>query len=168
MIVILRTKAYDGRHWCQQEVLWADEYAIPALVVDARTNLNHPACILPLDRIPTVRIPDGNLIRILFFALREGLRFLHFVRRVHQMKTDGELPTPAELRVFCFQPSMSALLRACRSLAASGASAATPRLILYPDPTFRVGLYEAAQLLVEEYLTSGRLLIPQTISATSG
>jgi hypothetical protein len=168
LIVILRTELYDGRPWCQQEVLWADEYATPAVVVDARTNLNHPAGILPLDRIPTVRIPDGNLLRILFLALREGLRFLLFVRRVEQMKGDGTLPAPLELRTFCFHPSMSALLRVCRSLAASTAPASTPRWILYPDPTFRAGTFEAAQALVSTYLPGALLVTPQTIAATSG
>ena len=67
LIIMLRTEAYDGRHWCRQEVLWADEYATPAVLVDARTNLNHPAGILPFERLPTVRIPDGNLSRILFW-----------------------------------------------------------------------------------------------------
>jgi hypothetical protein len=168
LIVILRTESYDGRPWCQQEVLWADEYATPALVVDARTNLNHPAGILPLDRMPTVRIPDGNLMRILFLALRESLRFLLFIRRIEQMKHDHKLPSPVDLRIFCFQPSMSALLRACQSLAMSHEPPGTPRVILYPDPPFRAGTYEAAQALVAAYLPGGSLTTPQTIAATSG
>jgi hypothetical protein len=168
LIVILRTEAYDGRYWCQQEVLWADEYATPAVVVDARTGLNHPAGTLPLERIPTVRIPDGNLIRILFLALREGLRFLYFNRRVEQMKVDNELPTPVELRAFAFQPSMAALLRACQSLGASREPASTPRIILYPDPPFRAGTYEAAEALVASCLPSARLVTPQTIAAIGG
>src|SRR5258705_12795777 len=103
---MLRTDEYDNRHWCQQEVLWADEYATPAVLVDARTGLNHPAGVLRFDRVPTVRIPDGNLVRILFLALREGLRFLHFIRRVERMKQRGRLPSPVELRVFSFHPSI--------------------------------------------------------------
>jgi hypothetical protein len=168
LIVILRTEAYDSRPWCQQEVLWADEYATPAVQVDARVNLNHPAGVLPLDRIPTVRIPDGNLLRILFLALREGLRFLYFARRVEQMKLDGDLPSPVELRVFAFQPSMSALMRACRSLEKSKAPGTTPRIILYPDPTFRSGVYEAACALVATYSPNFRLVTPQTLAATKG
>jgi hypothetical protein len=128
---MVRPEAYDGRRWCQQEVHWADEYATPAVLFDARTSLNHPAGTLPFDRVPTVRIPDGNLVRILFLAPREGLRFLLFARRVERMKQEGELPTPVELRVFSFPPSMSALLRACRSLAQSPEA---NRMILYPDP----------------------------------
>ena len=168
LIVILRTDGYDSRPWCQQEVLWADEYATPAVLVDARTGLNYPAGILPLDRIPTVRIPDGNLMRILFLSLREGLRFLYFISQIEQMKLDGNLPNPAELRVFAFQPSMLALMRACRSLADSTEPLSTPRIILYPDPPFRTGLYEAAQALVISYLPHARLVTSQTIAATKG
>jgi len=169
LIVMLRTEAYDGRYWCKQEVLWADEYATPAVLVDARTNLNHPAGILPFERVPTVRIPDGNLLRILFLALREGLRFLHFARRVEEMRQSRTLPTPLELRVFSFPPSMSALLRACRSLTESTAPATTPRWILYPDPPLRSGLYEAAEALVQSYAPAGtRLMTPNTLAATGG
>jgi hypothetical protein len=169
LIVMLRTEAYDNRYWCQQEVLWADEYATPAVLVDARTGLNHPAASLPFDRMPTVRIPDGNLVRILFLALREGLRFLHFMRRVEEMKANGMIPATAELRVFSFAPSMSALLRACNALTASKAPSTTPRLILYPDPPFRAGVYEAALALVATYAPTGtRLVTPNTLAATKG
>jgi hypothetical protein len=169
LIIILRTEAYDSRPWCQQEVFWADEYATPAVLVDARTGLNHPAAVLPFDRIPTVRIPDGNLVRILFLALREGLRFLYFTRRVKEMKLSGDLPSPAELRVFSFAPSMSALLRACSALADSTEPATTPRIILYPDPPLRAGSYEAAQALVAAYAPTGTLLVtPNAIAAMKG
>lgn len=169
LIVMLRTEVYEGRYWCKQEVLWADEYATPAVLVEARTGLDHPAGALPFDRVPAVRIPDGNLLRILFLALREGLRFLLFIRRVEQMKENGDLPTPVELRVFSFAPSMSALLRACRALTDSKEPAATPRLILYPDPPLRAGNYEAAFALVTMYAPSGtRLVTPNTLAATKG
>lgn len=169
LIIMLRTEVYDSRHWCQQEVRWADEYATPAVLVEARIGLNHPAGALPFDRVPTVRIPDGNLVRILFLALREGLRFLLFRRRVEQMKQSGALPTPLELRVFSFAPSMSALLRACRAMIDSKEPPTTPRLILYPDPPLRAGNYEAAIALVGAYAPSGtRLVTPNTLAATKG
>jgi hypothetical protein len=169
LIVMLRTENYDGRYWCQQEVLWADEYATPAVMVDARTGMNHPAGVLPFDRAPSVRIPDGNLLRILFLAVREGLRFLLFTRRVEEMKQNGSLPSPVELRVFSFPPSMSALLRACHILKASTQPAGTPRLILHPDPPLRAGVYEAAQALVAAYGPPGtRLVTPNTLAATKG
>ena len=168
LIIMLRSDAYDNRYWCQQEVLWADEYATPAVVVDARTRLNQPGGVLPFDRVPAVRIPDGNLVRILFLALREGLRFLLFRRHVEQMKQVGELPSPVELRVFSFPPSMSALLRACLSISQSGNAPGTAQLILYPDPPLRAGHYEAAQALVAAYAPGARLVTPDTLAATKG
>lgn len=168
LIVILRSDVYDSRYWCQQEVLWADEYATPAVLVDARTKLTYPSGVLPLERIPAVRIPDGNLLRILFVALREGVRFLIFMRQVEAMKQRGDLPSPVELRVFSFPPSMSALLRACRSIATAASAAGTTQFILYPDPPLRAGLYEAALALVSTHAPGARLVTPDTLAATKG
>jgi hypothetical protein len=169
LIVILRTEVYDSRHWCRQEVLWADEYATPALLVDARTGLNHPAAALPLERIPTVRIPDGNLMRILFLALREGVRFLYFMRQVEQMKLDGEISAATEVRVFSYPPSMAALLRACHALTAAAKPVGTQHLILYPDPPLRAGLYEAAETLVEKFAPADtRLMTPNALAVARG
>jgi hypothetical protein len=90
------------------------------------------------------------------------------MRRVEQMKQNGDLPAAVEMKVFSFAPSMSALLRACRALADSKAPAATPRLILYPDPPLRAGNYEAAGALVEAYAPGTRLVTPNTLAATKG
>ena len=162
LIIMLRTEIYDNRYWCQQEVLWADEYATPAVLIEARTSLNHPAGTLPFDRVPTVRIPDGNLTRVLYLALREGLRFLLFTRRVEEMRDCGELPG-VSLRVFSYPPSMAALLRACRALAAE----AGPRYILYPDPTLGTGAYEAAHALVAVEAPGTILATPMTLPAAT-
>jgi len=162
VIIILRTNIYESRPWCQQEVKWADEYATPAVLVDARTSLTYGATTLPLDRAPSVRIPDGNLFRILFVALRESLRFMLFVVRVTQMKRNGDLSEDCEVKAFSFQPSMAALLRACNSLATS---AAPQKMIIYPDPPLRAGLYEAANALVNEAAPGTKLVTPETISA---
>jgi hypothetical protein len=168
LIIMLRTEAYEHRYWCRQEVLWTEEYTAPAVLVDARVGLYHSAGFLPFDRVPSVRIPDGNLVRILFVALREGLRFLLFMRRVEQMKLNGMLPSPIELRVFSYPPGMLALLRASQSLAASPGPSTTPQMILYPDPPLRAGLYEAAHALVSTYAPCARLVTPNALAATKG
>jgi hypothetical protein len=166
---MLRTEVYDSRHWCQQEVsLGPDEYATPAVLVDARTGLNHPAGVLPLDGCRRFAYPTEICWRVLFLALRRGLRFLHFRRRVEEMKSAGELPNPVELRVFSFPPSMPALLRACRSLSVAASATPVSQLILYPDPPLRTGLYEAAQALVTTYAPAARLVTPNTLAATKG
>lgn len=166
VIVILRTDYYDQRYWCQQEVLWSESYATPAILIEARTGLNHSVGSLPFDRAPIVRIPDGNLLRIVFLAVREGLRFLYFSARVEEMKRTGELPAGAELRVFCVAPSMPALLRACQFFAATPGKTAATQIILYPDPPLRAGMREAALALVEKHAPGTQLLTPLTLATT--
>jgi len=70
--------------------------------------------------------------------------------------------------VFSYPPSMAALLRACRFFGSSKVPKATPRLIVYPDPPLRVGIYEAAQALINAYAPGARLVTPNTLSATKG
>jgi hypothetical protein len=161
LMVMLRTEFYDGRPWCQQEVIWADEYAVPAVLVDARVNLNHPGANLPFDRVPAVRIPDGNLLRILFLALREGLRYLLFLHQVGELKRE-RLPKNAELRAFSFAPGMPALLRACKDLTKFGG---VPKFILYPDPALRAPLLEVAEALIDKYAPGTILATPKNLAA---
>lgn len=168
VIIMLRTEVYETRYWCQQEVRWADEYATPAVLVEARTGLNHAGASLPFDRVPTARIPDGNLIRVLFLALREALRFLHFMRLVEEMKREGEIAAAAELHVFSLAPSSAALLRACKLMSKKGTAGAGTRLIVYPDPPLPTGAYEAAEALVEKFAPGVQLTTPNTIAALTG
>jgi hypothetical protein len=171
VVLMLRTDAYDRRPWCQREVLWAEEYLVPSVLVDARTTLGAPSGGLPFDSSPWVRIPDGNLFRILFAAIREDLRSQLFARRVESMRSNGDLPQGAQILVLGRQPSMSALARVCRILT-SGRPASHGRqshsMILYPDPPLRAGLYEAAHALVAQYAEGTRLVTPQSISAAGG
>ena len=161
LLIILRTDAYEQRWWCQREALWCELHAMPAVLVEARPGLSYPAGELPLERMPSIRIPDGNLLRILTAALREGLRYLLFQRHVQEIRAIGGIPRGAELRVFSYPPSMPALLRACGELAPY---ATVPRLILYPDPPLRAGLYEAAQALVAATAPGVQLLTPGTLA----
>jgi hypothetical protein len=165
IVVMLRTEVYDSRPWCRQEVHWADEYATPAVLVDARTGLNFAGSTLPYERVPVVRIPDGNLMRILFIALREGLRFVHFLSRVELLKQQHALLQSAELKVFSLPPSMPALLKACQTLAASPQPPTVKRIILYPDPPLGTGLYEAANALVSAYVPDALLVTPNSLAA---
>jgi len=131
--------------------------------VDARTALSFSAATLPFDRMPIVRIPDGNLLRVLYVALREGLRFLHFARKVEGLR-NGLIPAGAELKVFSLPPSMPALLRACGALSSKSGD----RLIVYPDPPLRTGVYEAAQALVAQYAPGVELTTPNTLTVKAG
>lgn len=161
IVVMLRTDHYDGRYWCQQEVLWSDEYATPAVLVEARVGLNYPAATLPFERVPTVRIPDGNILRIVFLAVREGLRFLLFMERIEEMKERGEIAAGTALRAFSIAPSMAALLRACQGLKTE----TVPKMIMLPDGMLRPGYFEAASALVDRYAPGTDLLTPLMLAA---
>lgn len=167
IVVILRSEIYDSRYWCQQEVLWSEEYATPVILVELRTGMNHPVAVLPFERAPVVRVSDGNLFRIVFVAVREGLRFLHFMARVEEMKRTAALPSNAKLRVFCAAPAMSALLRACVEIRKNPPAAGVPSIILYPDPALRTGMREAAEALVANQAPGTQLLTPLTMATNA-
>lgn len=158
MLVILRTDIYEHRYWCQKEALWAEETAAPTVLVEARPGLSYAAGELPLERMPSVRIPDGNLFRVLNAALRESLRYLLFQRKIREMRLSGIIPPSKEVIAFSYPPSMAALLRACQRLTT------TDGLIIYPDPPLRRGVYEAANALVRSMVPGAKLLTPSTLA----
>ena len=160
LLIILRTDNYEQRPWCQKESLWAEEAAAPTVLVEARPGLAYPAGELPLERMPSVRIPDGNLYRILHAALRENLRYLLFQRRVAQMKSSGCIPAKREVIALSYPPSMSALLRVCQTLTSKNA------LIIYPDPPLRRGVHEAATALMEDVAPAGAKLVTPAMLAS--
>lgn len=159
LLIILRTDSYEQRWWCQKETLWAEETAAPTVLVEARPGLVYPASELPLERMPSVRIPDGNLYRILHAALRENLRYLLFQRRVQEMTISGAIPSSTKVVAFSYPPSMSALLRACQDIKSAKA------IIIYPDPPLRRGLYEASLALVKAAAPKAKLVTPASLAA---
>jgi len=168
VLVILRTDAYEQRFWCRQEVLWAEQVAAPTVLVDARPGLAYPGCDLGLERMPYVRIPDGNLVRVLYAAVREGLRYLLFQRRVQELRAAGYIPNTSLLRTFSYAPSMLALLTACTEIRASAEyQMDKTATILYPDPPLRTGAYEAANALVNQLVPGVFLGTPATAVARS-
>jgi hypothetical protein len=92
LLLVLRTDAYDRRIWCRQEVRWAEILGIPVVVVDARSGLVYPASNLPFDGAETVRVPDGNLPRILFAIQQTMLQSMLFQRSVRQLRAHAMLP----------------------------------------------------------------------------
>ncbi len=158
LLVILRTDNYEQRHWCQKETYWAEEVAAPTVLVEARPGLVYPAGELPLERMPSVRIPDGNLYRILHAALRESLRSLLFKRRVKEMSLRGAFPPGYKVVPFSYPPGMSALLRASRQIGGKRS------IVIYPDPPLRRGLHEAAIALVQSIAPQAKLLTPNLLA----
>jgi hypothetical protein len=157
LVLVLRTDAYDRRFWCRSEVRWAEALCIPVVVVDARSGLVYPACDLPFDGVQTVRVPDGNLPRILFAVLQTVLQSMLFQRSVRQLRDHARLPEgDAAVRVLGVTPGISAVVHACEELRSAPDGL---RLLVYPDPPLREGVLQAAQALaaaVDARLTTPR------------
>lgn len=159
IVIVLRSEIYTSRPWCVQEMLWAEEFSSPFVVVDLRHSLIEPATELPFDRSPTVRVPDGNLLRVIFIALREGLRARLHVRLVESLVTRGILNRNST-RVLVRQPTMHALQAICTQ-----ASQSQPLTIVYPDPPAHAGERQAAAALVRSFSSTISLTTPQTLVA---
>jgi TIR domain-containing protein len=159
IVLVLRTDAYDRRFWCRSEVRWAEFLGVPVVVVDARSGLVYPASDLPFEGAQTVRVPDGNLPRIVFAVLRTALQSMLFQRSVRQLCVLGKLPSRREVvRVLPVVSGISAIVQACDDLRNAPEE---PRFVVYPDPPLRDGLLKAAQVLTES--VHARLVTPRQI-----
>ena len=115
MLIALRTEAYEGRYWCRREFLAAERRGLPILVVDLRKEQYHDSALLPFDVVPSVRVHDGNLIRVVLHAMAAHLRAL----RVQSI-------APATVNVLPHRPSVYSL----SGIVQTG----MPSKIAYPGP----------------------------------
>ena len=136
--------------------------------VDLRCRLLHPPSRLQFDAAPAARIPDGNLLRILYLAIREGLRVAILKRRVAAYRDAGLIAEDAKVHLLPRRPTMRTLLAACKALAKHSDEA--EKIILYPDPVLGSGDYEAAQALMAAQLENARIATPKELitSETTG
>lgn len=91
IFIAVRTDIYDQREWCCREFQAALTAGVPIVVVDALLGTAIRASSLPFSAMPTVRIPDGNIHRVLTAALREHLRLL-LLETLVQEKAAAALP----------------------------------------------------------------------------
>lgn len=134
ILIALRTEAYENRYWCRREFLLAERSGMPILVVDLRKNQFHDCSLLPFDVVPSVRVHDGNLIRVVLHAMAAHLRTL-------RVRSEA----PKGTKVLPHRPSVYSL--ECRSRMASG-----NRKIAYPGPKLSDVYMEA----VAPMLTRGK------------
>ena len=130
VLIALRTEAYESRYWCRREFLLAERNAMPILVVDLRKEQYYDSALLPFDSAPTVRVHDGNLIRIILHAMAAHLRVLR-MRSV----------APNMVKVLPHRPSLYSLEIACQAACMGQISK-----VAYPGP----------KLPVETILIQGR------------
>ena len=101
VLIALRTEAYESRYWCRREFLLAESKGMPILVVDLRKEQYHDSALLPFDLVPTVRVHDGNLIRVVLHAMAAHLRKLRV-----------RYGAPPDVKVLSHRPSVYSLDRA--------------------------------------------------------
>ena len=93
ILVALRTEAYESRHWCRREFLAAESNGMPIVAVDLRKEQFHDSALLPFDAVPTVRLHDGNLIRVILHAMGTHLRALGVQSQAPDIKVLPHRPT---------------------------------------------------------------------------
>jgi hypothetical protein len=174
VVIVLRTEQYDTRPWCRQEFVWADQCAVPIVCVEARNSLEYAADALAASRVPTVRIPDGNLFRILFLALKEGLRIMQLERCLLQLReTHVGVRKARERLLIPYTPNLRNLAYAAKVIAGRrGRSRAGYNVVLYADPPLAPELYQASKSYIEQqcgmtYLLTSTLLPFWSVTAAS-
>jgi len=154
IVVILRTDIYEQRVWCLQEVTWVEEFGVPAVVADIRQSLTMPREVLPVADLASVRVPDGNLIRILNSALREAVRLRLFDCSVRMLEQATALPAGHVLVVR--RVSVSSLGIACEERKRTQQRV---DYVIVPE-RFRESLRPIADRLVKAYFPKAVLGIP--------
>lgn len=159
VVVALRSKAFESRVWCIQELHWAEYFGSPIVVVDLRHDLIHPPSVLNFGQSYAVHVPDGNIYRIIFVALREGLRARIHIRTVQHFVDIGKLSADA-LEIIVRRPTMLSLQAACDALATKPEG-----IIVYPDPPLASGEFQAAEAIVSSAGSHIWLTTPQSLMA---
>jgi len=167
VVIVIRTEEYDKRPWCRQEFLWAEQCGVPIVAVEARNLLETKADILASQRVPTVRIPDGNLFRVLFIALKESLRILMLESTVKQLSKTNPLFTEAsQVKLISCTPTLKHLAHMSDELRLAGEQTNTGKyhMIVHSDPLLSTELYQACKSFIEDranlrtYITTTSLL----------
>ena len=135
VLIALRTEGYESRYWCRREFLSAECNGMPIIVVDLRKAQYHDGALLPFDLVPTVRVHDGNIIRVVLHAMAAHLRAL----RVRSQAS-------SRVRVLPHRPSVYSL-----DGASQAASVENTEKIAYPGPR----LPDAFRRAVEPILSQG-------------
>ena len=137
VLIALRTNAYENRAWCQREFLIAESNGVPIIEVDLRNVQYQASSLLPFDLVPTVRVQDGNLIRVVLHAMAAHLKVLRI-----------QYGRPQNVKVLAHRPSVYSLASAKDS----------HNEIAYPDPKVSDEFIEA----IEPILSSNRQRVKLT------
>jgi len=140
VLIALRTEAYESRYWCRREFILAESSGMPILAVDLRKEQYHGSAQLPFDAVPSVRVHDGNLIRVVLHAIGVHLRTLCAQSR-----------STAAVKVLPHRPSVY-------SLAGAGRRKAAYYRIAHPPPRVADEYDEAARAILQARQCAAKLV----------
>jgi hypothetical protein len=160
--IALRTDRYCERAWCMREIIEAEDARAPVLIVDARTSLSSDPAWPPLDSAHSIRIPHGNLTRIVIAALLTHLIFLSLRRSVREYCCGAGLPEPIILPRSPNLISLAACVRAAQNLPQG-----EKLRVVYPGAEMEKEGQAAAQTLLGPLADRLRLLAFQSLSTTN-
>jgi len=156
MLLVLRTDIYDLRFWCRQEMMWAEAFDRPVLLVDARTELLSRASVLGFTGIPGVRIPDGNLVRVLMEGLREWVRIGVLHRRFAELIAT-KVVSAQETELLSRAPTLTSLAEAIKRLRGKAKTQDAVRVV-HAEPPLESNHQDAAQELIRSSFPNGAVL----------
>lgn len=176
VVIVIRTGEYDNRPYCVAELRWADQYGCPVVVVDASNRLSRPRTDLPLSDAVTVVMRDGNSLRVIYAALREGLRSILLCRQVTEMKQVTEAQQADLLKspvaVLHRMPTIASVRQACLQLAADPVNAQSEKrgvpTIVYPGPVMADERAESLIALADYFLPDTRIQTVGQLMTTAG
>ena len=140
VLIALRTEAYESRYWCRREFLLAESNGMPIVAVDLRREQYHASALLPFDVVPSIRVHDGNLIRVVLHAMGMHLRALRVASGAAR-----------NVKVLSHRPSVY-------SLAGAGRAGAGFDEIAYPAPKVPDCYDKAVQPILKSGEQAARLV----------
>lgn len=156
VVIVLRTDEYDRRPFCIQELRWADIHGCPIVIVEAGNRLSRSRTDLPMTNALQIVLRDGNLLRVIYAALREGLRAVLLSRQVTHARDNKRLH--GVFRVLHRLPSLASIRHVCEQLRSDVTVAGERSVVIYPEPILPTDVAESLSALANHYLPGVRLL----------
>lgn len=156
VVIVLRTEVFDSRYWCQKEVYWAEKLGVPVVAVDGRWNVRTAPSVVSLEASPSVKIPDGNVLRILHAALEEGLRVALLRARANLLAQSAGCAHA--FHVLPRRPTLVSIRSASDARQSPSVPSKDPFFVIYPNPPLPDELKDDAAEVCRRVIDGSTLL----------
>jgi hypothetical protein len=156
VVIVLRTEVFDSRYWCQKEVYWAEKLGVPVVAVDGRWNVRTAPSVVSLEASPSVKIPEGNVLRILHAALEEGLRVALLRARADLLAQSAGCAHA--YHVLPRRPTLVSIRSARDARQSLSVPSKAPFFVIYPNPPLPDELRDDAAEVCRQVIDGSILL----------